>query len=142
MKDCLGCKLVNQEYPVHVVYEDEHVICFLDYDPFNDGHTLVLPKKHIAEVTDFDVETAAAVMNASIRISKAIQSLYKPDGITICQNGGVFNELTHYHMHIVPRYENQPFGDFYNEEAEGNDVNKDFSSVRKMLEGAIGNMCV
>uniref|UniRef100_UPI0033792F37 HIT family protein n=1 Tax=Sutcliffiella sp. FSL R7-0096 TaxID=2921670 RepID=UPI0033792F37 len=58
-------------------------------------------------------------MKASILLSKALKHLYQPDGITINQNGGVFNELTHYHMHVVPRYEGQWFGDFYSEEAVG-----------------------
>ncbi|MGQ0441576.1 hypothetical protein ACT4UT_37660, partial [Bacillus sp. B-TM1] len=42
-----------------------------------------------------------------------IKVLYKPDGITVCQNGGVFNELTHYHMHVVPRYKERSFAEFY-----------------------------
>ena len=58
-------------------------------------------------------------MKASILLSKAIKRLFHPDGITICQNGGIFNELTHYHMHVVPRYKNQSFSIFYsNDEAE------------------------
>lgn len=54
-------------------------------------------------------------MEASILLSKVIKELYHPDGITICQNGGVFNELTHYHMHIVPRYKGQSFSTFYSD---------------------------
>lgn len=47
--------------------------------------------------------TANAIMEASIKISRAIKQIYAPDGITICQNGGKFNDLSHYHMHITPR---------------------------------------
>lgn len=111
--NCLGCNLANKVQPVHLVYEDNYVTCFLDHDPFNDGHTLILPKQHFVDVDELCSETANAIMSASILISKAIKLLFNPDGITICQNGGVFNELTHYHLHVVPRYQNQSFAEFY-----------------------------
>lgn len=114
--ECIGCKLANKMEPVHVVFEDEYICCFLDHEPFNEGHVLILPKKHIHDADELDQQTANSIMNASILISKAIKSLFKPDGITICQNGGIFNEITHYHMHVVPRYKDQSFATFYLEE--------------------------
>ncbi|MBY6270460.1 HIT family protein [Parageobacillus thermoglucosidasius] len=137
-KYCLGCELANKKLPVYVVYEDEYVTCILDHAPFNDGHTLILPKKHFKEVEKLNVDTANAIMKASILVSKAIKLLYKPDGITICQNGGIFNELTHYHMHIVPRYENQSFADFYLEDETENDNKvKNLRDVMLKLQEAI-----
>jgi histidine triad (HIT) family protein len=106
---CLGCRLFNQLEPVNIVYENELVCCFLDIEPFNEGHTLILPKKHYLDVEELDLETANAVMKASIQISKALKKLFNPDGITICQNGGKFNDLSHYHMHVIRRFEDQPF---------------------------------
>lgn len=58
---------------------------------------------------ELDLETANAVMRALMIISKAIKKLYNPDGITICQNVGKFNDLSHYHMHVIPRYKGQSF---------------------------------
>jgi histidine triad (HIT) family protein len=116
-KDCLGCSLAHRQLPVYVVYENEHVSCLLDRDPFNEGHTMILPKKHAHDVDELNEEVAFAIMNASILLSKAIKHVYQPDGITVCQNGGIFNELTHYHMHVVPRYHHQSFADFYGEPA-------------------------
>jgi histidine triad (HIT) family protein len=107
--ECLGCQLANQLESVHVVYEDEHVCCFLDHDPINEGHTLILPKNHVVEMEELDMETATAVWKAAVKISKVLKYLFNPDGITICQNGGRFNELKHFHMHVIPRYEGQPF---------------------------------
>ncbi|MED1205791.1 hypothetical protein [Heyndrickxia acidicola] len=52
-------------------------------------------------------------MNVSILISKTLQVLFKPAGITIAQNGGEFNVLGHYHLHVIPSYRNQSFADFY-----------------------------
>ncbi|PAE38982.1 HIT family protein [Bacillus sp. 7884-1] len=114
--ECLGCNLANKNLPVHVVFEDEFVCCFLDHEPFNEGHIMILPKKHVNDVEELDENTANSIMKASILLSKAIKKLFNPDGITICQNGGIFNELTHYHMHVVPRYKGQSFAEFYSED--------------------------
>lgn len=114
---------------MNVVYENEFVCCILDHDPFNEGHVMILPKKHFEDVDELDVDTVNNIMQASRLISKAIKALYKPDGITICQNGGIFSELSHFHMHVVPRYKHQSFADFYLEVPLNNGREK-----RKLLE--------
>lgn len=106
---CLGFSLSNQLEPVHIVYENNFVCYLLDNEPFNEGHTLILPKKHFLDVEELDIETANAIMSASMVISKALKKLYNPYGITICQNGGKLNDLNHYHMHVIPRFEGQAF---------------------------------
>ena len=108
--DCLGCRIANGIEPgVNVIYENEHVACVLDIAPFNEGHTLILPKKHYHDLDEIDAATLDAITKASVTISRLLKQLYKPDGITICQNGGVFNDLTHYHAHVIPRYQNDGF---------------------------------
>lgn len=130
-KDCLGCSLATKKLPVNVVYEDDFVTCILDHDPFNEGHTLILPKKHFRYVDEFDTETAVAVMNASRLLSKVIKMLYAPYGITICQNGGGVDDLTHYHMHVVPREKNQSFKSFFSDEVWENEHLKNKISVTR-----------
>lgn len=138
-KGCLGCILANKKQPTNIVYEDQYVTCFLDHDPFNEGHTLILPREHFFDVDELNKVTAIAIMNASILLSKAIKIVYKPDGITMTQNGGIFNdELTHYHMHVVPRYEHQPFADFYEGgPIELNEKVRDLSKSKERLIEAI-----
>jgi diadenosine tetraphosphate (Ap4A) HIT family hydrolase len=142
--ECLGCTLAKNHPLVNMVYEDEFVSCILDHDPFNEGHTLILPKKHILEVDDLDSATANSIMNASMLLSKAIKALYNPDGVTICQNGGVFNdELTHYHMHVVPRYKHQPFAEFFSEDPLNNQKEKSrLSETRAELIEIINNIII
>ena len=118
---CLGCKLANKIEPAHVVYENELITCILDIEPFNEGHILILPKSHFVEVEELDQVTAVSIMKASMKLSKAIKHLYAPDGISICQNGGQFNDLGHYHMHLIPRFHGQLF---YNEEVVDNAIVK------------------
>jgi histidine triad (HIT) family protein len=111
--ECLGCRLANKKAIVNVVYENDYVCCILDHDPFSEGHVMILPKEHVEDVDELDDRMAKEVIDAARLLSKAIKTLYKPDGITICQNGGVFSELTHFHMHVVPRFKHQSFADFY-----------------------------
>ncbi|WP_445677876.1 HIT family protein [Psychrobacillus sp. FSL K6-2365] len=116
--ECFGCNLANKQEPVNVVWEDDYVICFLDHEPYNEGHILILPKKHVRYFDELDENTSNSIMKAAKLLSKVIKELFNPDGITICQNGGSFDELTHFHMHVVPRYEGQNFANFYSEEFE------------------------
>ncbi|KAA0546913.1 HIT family protein [Bacillus sp. BGMRC 2118] len=141
MKDCLGCELANKELPVYVVYENEYVCCFLDHDPYNEGHTLILPKAHRSELVELDELLANEIMKISIVIAKALKHLYQPDGITINQNNGIFNELSHYHMHVVPRYSNRSFEDFYSEEPMDNAHLKERLSVtQEVMVSEIGRI--
>ncbi|MNO24343.1 AP-4-A phosphorylase [compost metagenome] len=104
--ECLGCRIANGIEPnLNIIYENELITCVLDIAPFNEGHTLILPKKHYLEVEEIDQETAYSIMDASRMLSTVLKGLFEPDGIRVCQDGGVFNDLTHYHMHLIPRYE-------------------------------------
>jgi histidine triad (HIT) family protein len=108
--NCLGCRISNAIEPnLNIIFETELITCVLDIAPFNEGHTLIVPKKHYWDVEEMDVETAHSIMEISIKISKVLKELYNPHGISICQNGGVFNDLTHYHMHIIPRFKGDGF---------------------------------
>ena len=137
---CFGCQLANQLEPVHVVWENKDVCCILDHNPFNEGHVLVLPKRHIRYFDEFDEQTAVSIMKAARIITRAIKDVYQPDGITVCQNGGLFDDLTHFHLHIIPRYEGQGFADFYIEEDEPNAIEENqLKKTKKKLIEAIQN---
>ncbi|URN93806.1 MAG: HIT family protein [Candidatus Pristimantibacillus lignocellulolyticus] len=108
--NCLGCKLANQLLETNVVFEDDSITCVLDIDPLNEGHTLILPKKHFKDLEEIDETTIKSIINASVIISNVLKGIYQPDGISIIQNGGIFNDLEHYHMHVFPRYKDDGFG--------------------------------
>jgi histidine triad (HIT) family protein len=107
--DCLGCRLANAGEPAHIVFENEYVCCIFDMDPFNEGHTLLLPKRHVVEWEELDTQTSLAIIDASQKLAKVVKRLFNPDGVTICQNGGKFNDLTHLHIHLIPRYAGDGF---------------------------------
>ncbi len=95
-----------------------------------------MPKQHVVEVDELDDIVAKSIMDASKLIAKAIKLLYKPDGVTICQNGGIFNELTHYHMHVVPRYKERSFAEFYTVQL-GEKKNYNLEETKHLLQEAI-----
>jgi histidine triad (HIT) family protein len=107
---CRFCQLANGAISCHMVYQNEHVACFLDRDPISRGHTLVVPKKAYLDADELDCQTAVQVMKASILVSKALKAAYRPDGITVMQNGGAFNDVGHYHLHVFCRYQGDGFG--------------------------------
>jgi len=110
VKDCIFCKIVNGELDAKVVFENDIVKCFLDIDPINEGHVLIIPKEHYLDLDEIPDEIACEIMLTSKRLLKEMRVMYDFPGYSIMQNGGEFNEIGHYHMHLFPRYKNDGFG--------------------------------
>lgn len=106
---CVFCKIANKEQVVYTVYETDNVMAFLDYDPINEGHILLIPKKHYLDVDELPSKLLAELMETSQKLVKAIKKAYNPEGYSIMQNGGKFNDVGHYHLHIFPRYTEDGF---------------------------------
>ena len=107
MKDCLFCKIINNEIPSYTLYEDDIVKVFLDIDPKSNGHSLVIPKKHYQDLYDIDNDTLIHIMNIARDISKKITNKLHCDGITLEENNGICQEVKHFHLHIIPRYKDK-----------------------------------
>jgi diadenosine tetraphosphate (Ap4A) HIT family hydrolase len=108
--DCIFCKIVKGELPSNLVYEDDLIMCFLTIEPINEGHVLIIPKNHYLDTDEIPTEVVTSMMLLSKRIVKVIKEKYSPDGYSIMQNGGEFNDIGHYHMHVFPRYKGDGFG--------------------------------
>ncbi len=104
---CIFCKIVNGEIPSKKVYEDENVIAILDISQATKGHTLVIPKKHSANLLEIDSEEYINVMKAVNLVTKKLSNTLKPAGINILNNCGEVAGQTvmHFHVHVIPRYE-------------------------------------
>lgn len=100
-------KILRGEFPCYKVYEDEHVLAFLDIMPRSPGHTLVIPKAPARNILDIKVEDYLHVARATHRIAAAAKRIFDADGITIQQ----FNEpaggqvVFHLHVHVMPRHD-------------------------------------
>lgn len=106
--NCIFCHKEN--LTTDIVYEDALVMAFMDMDPINEGHVLLVPKEHYLDVDELPDEVLTHLMLVSKKIVSALKETYQPDGYSIMQNGGKFNDVEHYHLHIFPRYQGDGFG--------------------------------
>ena len=108
VEDCLFCKIVAKQIPARVIYEDDHVLAFLDIMPSAAGHTLVIPKEHAPGILDLADAEVAPLFAAVKRVDSMLAKNLMPDGITIGINQGRASgqEVDHLHVHLVPRWKN------------------------------------
>ena len=101
---CIFCKIINGEIPSYKIYENDKVYAFLDIAKDADGHTLVIPKKHVSDIMEADNETLAAVMEGIKVIADHYVSLGY-DGVNVMNASGEAAEQSvfHLHFHIIPR---------------------------------------
>lgn len=105
--DCIFCKILADEIPSAVVYEDELFRAILDVNPAARGHVIILPKNHAANVFELPDEEASQILIVAKRIAAAMMKTYHCDGINILQNNGEAAGQTvfHLHVHVIPRFE-------------------------------------
>ncbi len=105
-RECIFCDIVESRAPAHVVFEDGETLAFMDINPANLGHTLVIPKRHVSDIYELDEQTAAAVMKATVRVARAIKKALQPDGMNLVQSNerAASQEIFHFHIHIIPRW--------------------------------------
>jgi histidine triad (HIT) family protein len=108
MEDCIFCKIVQGEIPATKVYEDEKVLAFMDINPLNDGHILVIPKRHAETVFEINSEDLNAVMKVTQKLALAIKNALNPDGLIVVQlnKKAAGQVVPHLHIHLIPRWEN------------------------------------
>lgn len=105
--DCLFCKIVNGEIPSYKIYEDELVIAFLDINPKENGHTLIVPKKHYTDYLELDDKIFNHILKIAKKLSSKISKDLKADGTTFVWNYGNTQIIKHFHLHIIPTYDNK-----------------------------------
>jgi histidine triad (HIT) family protein len=111
--DCTFCRILAGELPASFVYRDDRCAAFLDIQPVNPGHLLVVPIQHAAYLADIDAATAADLM----RVGHAAAAALRASGIP-CEGVNVFladgeaamQEIFHVHLHVFPRFRNDGFG--------------------------------
>ncbi len=104
--DCIFCRIVRGEEEAALVYEDDTYLAFMDIQPINPGHILVLPKVHQETVFDMAPEEAGALFARAARLAAAVKEAMGADGINIGQNNGRAAQqiVPHVHVHVIPRY--------------------------------------
>lgn len=109
MEQCLFCGIIAGKIPCKKVYEDGHAFAFLDINPKNPGHTLVIPKKHFDTIMEMSEKEAGSLFESVRKIAGMVMSGTNSQGISIGQsNGHAAGQLVrHVHFHVIPRFENE-----------------------------------
>lgn len=102
------CKIMNGEIPSRTLYEDEIVKVILDIDPQGTGHSLIIPKKHFVDLHDIELDTLTHIMKIAKTIIKLLEEKLNPDSVILVQNNGKEEVVKHYHLHLIPKYDNDP----------------------------------
>ena len=106
--DCIFCRIVAGEIPSFKLLEDDRVLSFMDVNPANEGHCLVIPKAHAPDLFESLDESIAAAATAARRVADAVRRTLEPPGISLMQaNGPAAGQSVHHlHFHVIPRQEN------------------------------------
>ena len=106
---CIFCDILDGTRNGHLVYEDQDHIAFLDKYPIDDGHTLVIPRKHHEKITDMDSNDVGKIFSLIPKIAKAVLAGAGADAFSLAQNNGKAAKqiIPHVHIHIIPRYNNK-----------------------------------
>ena len=105
MAETIFTKIIRGDIPCHKLYEDEHVLAFLDVNPIAPGHALVIPKRPIATLGELDDDSAAAIGRVLPRLCRALTSATGIEEYNVLQNNGrmAHQAVFHVHFHIIPK---------------------------------------
>ena len=110
--DNIFTKIIDGEIPCHKVYEDEHVLAFLDVGPLSQGHTLVIPKERKASLDELSDEASAAIGRVLPRLCRAVMQATGAEAYNVLQNNGsaAHQAVFHVHFHIIPKFADTGLG--------------------------------
>lgn len=102
---CPFCAIVSGVAPASVILDDGKVLAFMDWRQAVPGHVLVIPRRHVPDIYTLADDEAAAVMQATVRVARALRAAYDPPGLNLWQSNGEAGgqEVFHFHLHVHPR---------------------------------------
>ncbi len=134
-EDCLFCKIASGTIPSEKVYEDDHTFAFLDINPINKGHTLVIPKHHAENIMTIRKDDLAAVMETVRMLAPVIQRAVSADGINIGINNGsaAGQVIFHAHVHVMPRFDGDGHEHWQGKKLTAEEIASTAIAIRKEL---------
>lgn len=127
--DCLFCKIIHNEIPSEVIYEDDIVKVFLDIRPNTNGDSLVVPKEHFKDFREVPDKTMNHIHDVIKKLYPIYQEKLHCEGLTICHNTDFGQEIKHFHIHFIPRYSNDHIEYLSNKE-----ILLDTKEIQKILK--------
>jgi histidine triad (HIT) family protein len=108
--DCIFCAIVAGDAPAEIVDSDDRTVTFLDINPATRGHSLVVPRDHSESLFDVTDQDLHASIVAARRLAERMRRTIEPDGVNILNAAGraAWQSVFHFHLHVIPRYEDDP----------------------------------
>ena len=129
--DCIFCKIISKDVPAKILYEDEYSISFLDAFPVAKGHTLVIPKKHFAQIQDMSSDINQKLFDTVHKMITKIDSV-KGSTLVLIHNGkDSGQEIMHVHVHLIPR----------GIDDSGDNLDSMFKNKIKLTDDEIDDLC-
>lgn len=134
--NCIFCKILNGDIPSNNVFENENFIAILDAFPANEGHILVIPKKHFENIFEINEETLKEGYAIAKKIANSIKKSLNIENINILQNNGALagQTVNHFHIHIIPRIEND------NVVIKSEPINIDSERIKEIINNIKSNI--
>lgn len=103
---CIFCDIIDHKIPSSVVYEDDRTLAILDISQVTRGHTIVMPKKHCANILEADDETVQQVILTAKKVAGLLNEKTGCAGVNLLNNCGeaAGQTVNHLHIHVIPRY--------------------------------------
>ena len=129
--DCIFCKIISKDVPAKILYEDEYSISFLDAFPVAKGHTLVIPKKHFAQIQDMSPDVNQKLFDTVHKMIKKIDSVSGSTLVLIHNGKDSGQEIMHVHVHLIPR----------GVDDSGDNLDLMFKNKIKLTDDEINDLC-
>lgn len=114
------------------IYRDDMVTVLLDIDPISKGHILIVPNDHYLDLDEMPDEVVYRIFKVAKEFVKILKEKFNPKGYSMMQNGGAFNDVNHFHLHVFPRNRKEEFGWTYADDVE--EGAKDVNALRQLFE--------
>jgi len=137
---CVFCEIIKGNLESSVVYKDDLCTAFLDIEPVNRGHVLIVPNDHVESAVNLDDEVSARMMSVAKKINKALRkSSIHCEGVNyfLADGEAAFQEVFHVHLHCIPRYKNDgfslSFGEDYFKFPDRGELDKAAEEIKKYV---------
>ena len=135
--DCIFCKIVDQEIPSFRIYEDRRFLAFLDINPINKGHLLVIPKEHYENLGMVPVDLVKDIMPVIKKLSSAVVDGTGAGGFNLVVNNGqaAGQLVNHLHFHIIPRFKDDKLHPWPGRQYQDGEMENYRERLLKALDG-------
>lgn len=140
MDDCIFCRIVKGDLPASMIYEDKDLLAFMDIQPVNKGHVLIISKQHKELITELDDIILSRMIVLAKNIDKAIrESGIEAEGMNLFLADGkaAGQEVLHVHLHIIPRFNNDGFGFIFPEGYENKPLRNELNIISQLIKSRL-----